>query len=218
MAANETRILRLQNVSEDRVFVDVGHHDAVAVFLRKLIGQVNARATMGGLVLVVGDGLDVIVNVGTNVRAALTVIESAWDHIPEVRNDTCGQEDLTVVVEVEAPRIAEAMRDDFEEILCRVITPHTAVDKHAVFDRNLGGERITLAQDFAAVQRLAHDRSRREALAPVEPTIRPPVEAIENLMTILNAPAAQAYFGLPVGFIVTILVRHEEKIRWCAKP
>ena len=37
-------------------------------------------------------------------------------------------------------------------------------------------------------------------------------------MTILNAPAAQAYFGRPVGFVVTILVGYEEKIRRCAKP
>ena len=65
--------------------------------------------------------------------------------------------DMTVVVEIEAPRIAEAMRDDFEAILRRVIAPNTTVDKYAVFDRNLGGELITLAQDFAAVHRLAHD-------------------------------------------------------------
>ena len=112
---------------------------------------------MGGLVRVVGDSLDVIVNVRSNMLAALAVIESAGDHIPEVRDDTCRHEDLTVVVEVEAPRIAEAMRDDFEAILRRVIAPNTTVDKYAVFDRNLGGERITLAQDFAAVHRLAHD-------------------------------------------------------------
>jgi len=79
--------------------------------------------------------------------------------MPEMRDHAGGDEDLAVVIEVEAPWIAEAVRDDFKAVLRGMIPPNTTVDVLAIFDRHLGGEWIALAQDFAAIGRLAHRSS-----------------------------------------------------------
>ena len=110
------------------------------------------------------------------------------------------------------------MRDDFKAILRGVIAPHTTVDVLAIFDRHLDGERIALAQDFAATGWLAHGRACGETLATIEPTIRSPTEAVEHFMTILNAPSCEPHLKRTISFIVVVLVGHEEQIRRCAEP
>ena len=87
----------------------------------------------------VGDRLDVAVDVRVEVLAALAVVDAAGNHVPEVRDDARADEQLALGVVVDAPRIAEAVRDDLEDVLGRVIPPHAAVDVDAVARQQSSG-------------------------------------------------------------------------------
>ena len=137
--------LGLEDVGEHGVLMDVGHENAVAIFPRKFVGEVDARAAVRRAVAVVGDGLDVVVNVGVDVLAALPVIDAAGNHMPQMRDHAGGDEELAVIVEIEAPGIAEAMRDDLEAILRWVVAQDATVDVLAVFHGDLIGEGVALA-------------------------------------------------------------------------
>ena len=80
----------------------------------------------------IGDGLDVAVDVRIEVLAALAMVDAAGDHVPQVRDHARADEQLSLGVVVDAPRIAEAVRDDLEHVLRRVIAPDAAVDVDAV--------------------------------------------------------------------------------------
>ena len=178
MMTDEARAAGLEDVCDHIMLVDVRHEDAVAVFFRELIREVDARTAMRGAMAMIGDGLDIIEDVRIDVAAALTVIDAAGDDMPEMRDHAGGDEDLAVVIKVHSPRIAEAVRDDFKAVLRWMVTPNTTINVLTIFDRNLGRERIALVEDFAAIGRLAHGRACGEALAAVEPAIGSPIEAI----------------------------------------
>ena len=67
----------------------------------------------------VGDGLDVAVDVGVEVLASLALIDAAGDDVPEMRDDAGAHDELTLGVVVDAPGIAEAVGHDLEPILGR---------------------------------------------------------------------------------------------------
>ena len=173
---------------------------------------------MGGAVTVVGDGLDIVVDGGVDVFAPLAVVDAAGDDVPEMRNHAGGDKHLAVVVEIETPRIAETVGDNFEAILRRMIAPDAAVDVLAVNHRDLFGKRLALFEEFSAVGGFADRRAGREALAAIEPAIGPPVEAVERFMAVLDAPAGETNLDGGVSLVVAVLVRDEEEIRRRAEP
>ena len=113
MFADETGAFGHEQIGEDRVLVDVGHEDAVAILARKLIGEVDAGAAVRGAMAVVGDGFDVVVDVGVDVFAALPVIDAAGDHVPEVRDHAGG---LEGVAESSLTCLPELARSGFKTV------------------------------------------------------------------------------------------------------
>ena len=95
-------------------------------------------ATAVILVHVVGDGLDVVVNVPIKMPTTLPVVASALDHVPQVRDDAGGDEGLPAAVEIQPPRIARAPREDLEFFLGGMIPPHASIERHAVLVRRAG--------------------------------------------------------------------------------
>ena len=65
------------------------------------------------------------------------------------------------VVEVEPPRVARAVGEDLEDVLRRMVAPDAGVDRRAVLVRRA---------------RLADAAVREDAVAAVEPAVRPPDE------------------------------------------
>ena len=128
MMTDEARTAGLEDIRDHIVLVQVRHDDAVAVFLRELIGEIDTSAAMRGAMPMIGDGLDVIEDVRIDVAAALTVIDAAGDDMREMRDHAGGYEDLAVVIEVDPPRIAEAVPDDFKAILRGMIPPNTTIN------------------------------------------------------------------------------------------
>ena len=85
-------------------------------------------------------------------------------------------ERLAVLVEIEAPGIARAVGEDFEDVPGRMIAPDAGVDRRAVLVRRAG---------------LADARMREDAVAAVEPAVGAPGEGVERLVRVLIAPAVE---------------------------
>ena len=78
------------------------------------------------------------VHVRVEILAVHALVVSAGDEVPEVAVDAVGEEELSVVVVVEAPRIGRAVSDGFEDLARRMIAPDAAVDFHALLGRRAG--------------------------------------------------------------------------------
>jgi hypothetical protein len=87
---------------------------------------------MRGTVPVIGDCLNIAVDVRVEVLPTLPVIQPSRDHVPQMRNDACRDEELSFGVIVNTPRVAESMRNDLESFLGRMISPNTAIDINGI--------------------------------------------------------------------------------------
>src|SRR5207248_6744256 len=107
-------------------------------------------------------------------------------------------------VEVDAPGVGCAMRDDFEDLPRRVVPPDAAVEEYAVlFGR----------------PRLADVRARLDAIAAVEPAVRPPGEGVEDVVLGLQeVPAVEDADRRAVRLVVAIAVGNEQEVRRAAQP
>ena len=137
--------LRVQHIREHGVLVDVGHEDAAACEVREGIGLIDARPAMRRAMTMIGDRLNVAVDVRIEVLATLSLINAARDDVPQVGDDARADQQLALGVVVDAPRVAEAVRDDLEPILRRVIAPDAAVDLDAVALQEVLGKRLIAA-------------------------------------------------------------------------
>ena len=110
--------------------------------LRERVGLVDARAAVRRPVAVIGDRLDVAVDVRIEMLAALAMVDAAGDDVPEVRDHARADEELPLGVVVDAPRVAEAVGDDLEHVLRRVVPPDAAVDLDPFACQDVLGERL----------------------------------------------------------------------------
>src|SRR5262249_7415337 len=98
----------------------------------------------------------------------LADVRAARNDMKEVRDDACRQERLAMGVEVEAPRIARALSEDFEFVRVYMVAPHSGVHLH-VADLGL----------------------REDAVQAVEQAVGAPLQGVEHLMRVLAAEATQ---------------------------
>src|SRR5207244_427526 len=61
----------------------------------------GVRALAAGVMQMVGDGFDVVENVGVEMLSALPLVARALNHVPEMRNDAGLDETLAVLVEID---------------------------------------------------------------------------------------------------------------------
>ena len=198
-----------QFIGQHRVLVDVGHEDFAVILVREGVGQIHPRTAVRRAVAVIGDRSDVAVNVRVEMPAALPVIHTTRDDVPQVRDHAGADEELALRVVVNAPRVAEAVRDHLEAILHRVIPPDAAVDRRA-FAVELDRFRVRFARlenaPFAPWP--ADDRRRENALAAVQPAVRSPVETVDHLVPVANAPTGQAHLDVvDVRPVIAVAVR-----------
>ena len=137
--------------------------------------------------------------------AALTLVTPALDHVPEVRDDAGFDPGLAAFVEVEAPGIARAFGENFEQLLGRMITPHGGINPLAVL---LGGAG------------LADVRRAEDSVAAVEPAVGAPAEGVERLVGIAGVVPAIEQDLRRTGLHgnVAILDRDEHEMRRGADP
>src|SRR3954468_17918406 len=169
---------------------------------------------MRGSMTVIGNGLNVAVDVRIEVLPSLSLVNAARDHMKQMRNHAGGDEQLSLRIVINAPRIAEAMRDDLEYLLCRVVAPHAAIDLDAVARDQIVRERLAAIDQASRANRFSDLRRSRVALKPIQPAVGSPVQAVDDLVTIANAPAGQPHLDVgDICFVVTIAIGDEQQIR-----
>ena len=110
---------------------------------------------------------------------------------------------MTVVVEVEAPRVARALGEDLEDVLRRMKAPDRAVEPLALGVWGAG---------------LADVRVREDAVRAVQPAVGSPRERVEHLVRVLIAPAVEQDLRRTRRQIRPRLDRNEHQIRRGADP
>ena len=164
-------------------------------------------------VTVIGDGLDVAVDVRVEMLAALAMVDAAGDDVKEMRDHAGADEELALGVVVDAPRVAEAVGDDLEHVLGRMVAEDPAVDVDAVPFQDVVGERLFVFVEPALTRRLSHFRRRRIALESVQPSIGTPVQAVDDLVPVADAPSRQTHFDIGhVGLVIAVAIRHEQEV------
>jgi hypothetical protein len=145
------------------MLVDIAHEELIAVFLGEDVGQIKTGPAMGGLMGMVSDGLDVVIDVRVHVLPALLVIDATLNDMKEVRNYATGGKPLAHVIEVKTPRVGQSCGKDFEFLGLRMKAPDATVYELTV---------------FLVRTRLANLRFSEYPMAPVKPTIRSPDKTV----------------------------------------
>ena len=113
------------------MLVDIGHENLPLILVRVGIGQIDTRAAVCRAVAVVRDRSDVAINIRVEMTTGLAMIYTARDDVPQVRDHAGADEQLSLCVVVDSPWVAEAVGNNLKDILGRVITPNTAIDRLA---------------------------------------------------------------------------------------
>src|ERR1041384_3471598 len=132
--------------------MDVAHEDGAAILLGEQVGEVDhgagvgvtaagvgiglARAGFGpvfpasaGVVQVINDRTNLAVDVGVEVVAVHALVVSAGDDMEDMWHDRGSNEGIAQVVPVDAPGIAGAFADVFEDALGGMVAPHARPDR-----------------------------------------------------------------------------------------
>ena len=218
--ADKSRPLGFQHIGEHGVFMDVGHKQLVAIALGKGVGKIDPRTTMGRTMAMVRNRLDITIDVRIEMAATLPLIDATGDDVPEMWNHAGRDEQLALGVVIDSPGITETVRDHFKAVLGGMVAPDAAVDVDRRSAKlNVTGERILVPVEAAFPQRLADLGRSSKALATVEPAIGAPVETVDRLVPIANAPARQANLdGIGVHLVVSIPIGQEEQIGGGTQP
>src|SRR5262245_6135302 len=108
-------------------------------------------------------------SIDTEMFTTLAFDARTLNHMPEVRDDTHLGKQLAVLVEVDAPRIASAFREHFEDVPDWMITPHPSVHPLAFRFRDA---------------RLANIGGAEHSVTAVKPSVGTPRECVESFMRI----------------------------------
>ncbi len=129
----------------------------------------------------------------------------AGNQVPEVSVDGVDVKRLAMFVPIVAPRIGRAGGERLEDFPSRMITPHPAANRHPRTIRRAGHT------DFAG--------SRRAATS-VEPTVRPPAQAIGEVVIVGRGhfESVEHYFGRAVGNTVAVFVWNEDQLLRAQRP
>ena len=115
------------------------------------------------LVYVLGNGLDVIINMGIKMFPGLSMKAPALHNVPKVWDYAGGNESLSSIIEVYPPWVTSAPAKHFEFFLGGMIAPHASVDALAFAIRCSG---------FADIAMSEH------TVASIKPAVRAPGETV----------------------------------------
>ena len=157
------------------------------------------------------DRTDITVGVRIKMTASLAVIQAAGDDMPQVRDHACCNEKLPLGVVVDTPRIAKTVRNNFKHFLSWVIAPDTTINLLTLpFKLDRLGIWLTMLEKLPSSLWLTYDRRREHALAAVYPAVRPPVQTVEHLVPVANAPPGQPHLDIiNISFVVFVSIWNE---------
>ena len=80
----------------------------------------------------VGNRLDVVVEIRIEMLTTLALIPSALNDVPQVWNHARSNEGLSTVVEVNSPRFTGSACEDIKHVPRRVVTPDRSVNRNSL--------------------------------------------------------------------------------------
>src|SRR5690606_37016498 len=105
------------------------------------------------------DRFDVIVNIWIEMLPGLSNVPSTLNHMVQMRNDTCGNESMPVLIKVQPPGIAGPPGKNLKLMRHRMKPP----------DAGIEGNPICFVRPW-----FANERVGKHPLNPVQPAIRAP--------------------------------------------
>ena len=109
----------------------------------------------------VRDGFDVVISVRIEMSPTLPMISPTLNHMPQVRNHTGCNKRLSVIVEVNTPRVAGSVHKRFKDIASRMVPPDRSVQRKTLFFTITGASHTGMCED---------------AVAAIQPSVRSPDE------------------------------------------
>ena len=224
MASHVTGAAPFEQIVVDTVAMNVEREKRVAIVVRPVVTQIHHRAAMGvaaarrvilgvlrtfGLpeaarpMNVVGTALDEPERVRVHVLTVHPFVARARNHVEQVFDDAVGDEHLAVIIECDAPGIGAAVGDDLKNAARRVKPPDAAVDGHALRARR------AWPADFGIGE---------NPMTAIEPPVRSPGEAVDDVVLGFEAPAIEHDLGRTVWHVVVIAVGDENQFRSGAEP
>ena len=184
----------------------VNHQPAVRVpAAQRVVRRTAARLAplRARPVQVVGGTLHQLEEIRPVVLAEHPLVIAAGDDVPVVPDDIVREERLPVLIPVQAPGIRRAATDHVELLRHRMVAPDGAVQRYPIIRRRA---------------RPAHRGLRGDAVAAVKPAVRPPREAVHEVVPRVDVPPRQGDHRRAVRHIVAVGIRDEEQVRQREHP
>ena len=121
---------------------------------------------------------NITIDIRIVMLTSLPMINTSGDHMPEVWYYAGTHDKLTFRIIVNTPGVAEPMCDNFKPILGWVISPYTSIDVFPFTFQDIFGERILMSVKLSLSFRLSDPGWRGITLQSVQPSVRPPMQAI----------------------------------------
>ena len=80
----------------------------------------------------IGDRLDVIIQVGIEMLSSLPLVACSLDHVKQVGNDAGSNKSLAVLIEIDSPGVTAAPRKDVELMPRGMLTPDGRIERCAL--------------------------------------------------------------------------------------
>ena len=163
----------------------------------------GGRPVAAGPVLMVGAAFHQAIDVRIRVLAEHPHEVSPGHDVKNVLDDAVGDEQLAPLVPVDPPGVRRAVGIDLELVPHGMIAPHAAAHFLPLLGRR---------------PRLADQRGRGDAVAAVEPAVRPPGQIADDVVLGFERPAVEQNFGRAVGLVVAVGIGNEDQVRCSSEP
>ena len=185
----------------------VDHHADVGVAAAEAVGLAVAAVLPGPAgveVVVVGDGVEPVVDVGVARRAGVVQVRAGHE-VPEMAGDGVDEEQFALLVPVVAPGVGGAVGEHLNPLTFRMEAPEAALHRQTL---RLGRPRHAQAGRAGM------------AAAAVQPAVGPPAQAVGEVVVVVlgDGEAVEHHLRRPVGPVVAVSIGQEQQLRRAEQP
>ncbi len=183
-------------VHVDGRLMNVPHEHRAGIVSRELISLINANAAIGSHVMfVLHDRRQQFIGIRVGRLAALPGVNATRRHVKQMVDHTGTDERIAARIEIHAPRVARAVGENLEFSRAWLITSHGCGNLHAG-RRSLGDPYFRMSE---------------HTVSQIHPTVRPPGEAIQQLVPIIEAKSREHCLSR-VRDIVMICILEKQQV------
>src|SRR4051812_38172378 len=149
--------------------------------------------------IMIGMLIDKLINVRIKILAVHPFVMSSRNHMEQMPYHRIDEERLPDIVPIKSPGVGGPLANDFKRSTGRMIAPNPTVE---------------LLPFGSGCSGCANMRSALDAMPSIKPAVRPPAQAVDDIMMhLIILPAIQENFRLTIRHEVPIAIRYEQKPR-----